>query len=94
MGLLSRLMSIFAAPEREDDTQAVEYKGYRIHIRPMDRGGQYGVNALITKMGEAGEMEHRFIRADTLSTRDACIEVTLNKAKTTIDQLGDQIFNN
>ncbi|MBU2319319.1 MAG: transcriptional regulator, partial [Gammaproteobacteria bacterium] len=48
--------------------------------------------ATITK-GEGEEQKtHKFIRSDLMPNRDECIEITLRKAKLTIDQLGDNIF--
>ena len=93
MGLLSGLKSLFSGSEVQTAEPAVEYKGYLIQVEPVNRGGQYGVGALITKSEGEVQREHRFIRADSLPSREACVEVTLNKAKMTIDQLGDQIFS-
>jgi hypothetical protein len=58
----------------------------------MKDGGQFRVAASITK-GEGEEQKtHKFIRSDLMPNRDECIEITLRKAKLTIDQLGDNIF--
>ncbi|OMH39713.1 HlyU family transcriptional regulator [Motiliproteus sp. MSK22-1] len=93
MGFLSSLKSIFSgtgesSPKAGEPTEPLEYKGYTIIPAPQSEGGQYRVTALIRK----GELEHQFIRSDIIMTRDECIEVTLRKAKMTIDQQGDRIF--
>jgi hypothetical protein len=95
MGILSSLKGLFASgesstPEKAEDV--VEYKGFSIVPAPMKDGGQYRVAATITK-GEGEEQKtHTFIRSDLMPNRDECLEITLRKAKLTIDQLGDNIF--
>ncbi|ETI59196.1 HlyU family transcriptional regulator [Marinomonas profundimaris] len=94
MGILSGLKGLFSGgestPEKAEET--VEYKGFSIVPAPMKDGGQFRVAASITK-GEGEEQKtHKFIRSDLMPNRDECIEITLRKAKLTIDQLGDNIF--
>ncbi|NVK00351.1 MAG: transcriptional regulator [Oceanospirillaceae bacterium] len=93
MGFMDSLKALFAGQEKQEAEPSVEYKGFQILVEPVNRGGQFGVGARITKLEGDQQKEHRFIRADVLPNRDACIEVTLNKAKMTIDQLGDRIFS-
>lgn len=94
MGILSGLKGLFSgtpsAPEKTEE--AVEYKGFEITPAPINEGGQFRVAATITKGEEDAQQEHQFIRSDLIPSRDECIEITLRKAKMTIDQLGDRIF--
>ncbi|KZN14221.1 HlyU family transcriptional regulator [Marinomonas sp. TW1] len=95
MGILSGLKGLFsggeAAAEKTED--AIEYNGYQIIPSPMKDGGQYRVAATIT-LGEGEEQKrHNFIRSDLMPNRDECIEITVRKAKLTIDQLGKNLFN-
>jgi hypothetical protein len=71
----------------------VEYKGYRIQPTPYRNKSQYQTAGTIEKDTPQGVKEHRFIRADTYSTRDDAIAFTVSKAKQIIDQQGDRIFN-
>lgn len=88
--LFKRLFSTADQPVANEPS--IEYKGYLITPSPRKVEGGFGVNAMIT-MGSGSEIKtHRFIRADSMGSRDACIEVTINKAKMTIDQMGDRIF--
>lgn len=94
MGILSGLKGLFSggesAPAKTEE--AVEYKGFQIIPAPINEGGQHRVAATITK-GEGEEQKvHQFIRSDIIPSRDECIEITLRKAKMTIDQLGERIF--
>jgi len=92
MGLLSGLKSLFSSGPAEEPAakqhDAVEYSGYTIIPAPQPANGGYRVSGIIRK----GEQEHQFIRSDTCYSEDDCVELTLTKARQTIDQLGDRIF--
>lgn len=95
MGILSSLSKIFSGSPSSNAAPAadpVEYNGFLIVPTPQPDQGQYRVCAEITK-GEGESLKsHNFIRSDLVANRDECIELTLRKAKLTIDQMGDQIF--
>lgn len=94
MGLFSSLSALFGGDEQKSATiEPVEYKGYLIYFEPRQQNGQFGVGARITKAEGDQVKEHRFDRADTMPTREVCEEITLLKARTTIDQLGDRLFD-
>lgn len=77
----------------DEEIPATEYCGYLITPDPQDAGGQYRVSGWIRKPVEGGEtLEHRFERSDTVGSREACVELTLEKAQRFIDDLGDEIF--
>lgn len=94
MSILSSLKGLFfcgaSTPEKAEE--AVEYKGFMITPAPMSDGGQFRVAATVTKDEAESQKVHSFIRSDLISSRDECIEITIRKAKLTIDQLGDNIF--
>lgn len=92
MGFLSGFMGLFNSQNEDAVVKSVEYKGFKIAIKPRNVNSQFGVGAIITKEVGNDIKEHLFIRADTLPSIDSCTEVTLNKARMTIDQLGDRIF--
>jgi hypothetical protein len=92
MGFLSSLKGLFSVQDEPVNVEPIEYKGFQILIEPRKTGGQFGVGARMLRTIDGEQREHRFIRADMLPSAEACTEVTLNKAKMTIDQLGDRIF--
>lgn len=96
MGLGSMLKKLLggggAAPVDEDPGEAIDYKGYQIFLKARPVDGLYGVGGLIRREIDGEVREHLFIRADQLPSREQCDEVTLQKARQTIDQLGDEIF--
>ncbi|WP_027856057.1 HlyU family transcriptional regulator [Marinobacterium jannaschii] len=93
MGLFSALKSMFSGAEGEASSitvhDAVEYNGFEIVPMPQKENGQYRVNGIVRK----GDQEHRFIRSDLVFSEADCVELTVRKARTTIDQMGDKIFS-
>ena len=70
----------------------IEHKGFTIRASPRSVGGQFQVAGTIAKE-IAGQMrEHVFVRADTFGDIDTAVEITINKAKMTIDQQGEVLF--
>lgn len=72
--------------------EAVEYEGFLLYAAPEKRGGQWLTAGRITKEIDGTIKEHRFIRADTSSTRDDAAELSLFKAKRIVDEQGDKMF--
>ena len=95
MSFLKRLFGLGAAIDRSEATnvaQETEHKGFLIRAAPRKVGGQFQVAGIIAKE-IAGQMrEHAFVRADTFGDLDTAVEITLNKARMTIDQQGERIF--
>lgn len=94
MGFLSGLKALFSGSggESAQAEEAIEHNGFVIVPAPKPEGGQYRVAATITKGDDEALQTHQFIRSDLIANRDECLEVTVRKAKMTIDQLGDRIF--
>jgi hypothetical protein len=70
----------------------VEYNGYEIVADPISNGGQFNVAGTIRKNFPDGPKEHRFIRADTHSSRDDAAGHSVQKARQLIDEQGDRLF--
>jgi hypothetical protein len=79
-------------PQDEPPGEAVEYKGFRLRAAPFAAKGQYQTAGLIEKDTPEGVKEHRFVRADTLPSRDEAAEFAIRKAKQIVDEQGDRIF--
>lgn len=94
MSFLKRLFGLGGGGEAAPSAPAkeVEHKGFVIRASPRSVGGQFQVAGTIAKE-VAGQMrEHVFVRADTFGDLDTAVEITLNKAKMTIDQQGERLF--
>jgi hypothetical protein len=92
--ILNKLFGSKNGSEPGEQSQVFEYKGFDILPTPSKSGGGWSTAATITKTSDGETKTHYFIRADTTSTRDAAVELTINKAKMCIDQIGDQMFTN
>ncbi|EPC03382.1 hypothetical protein L861_17725 [Litchfieldella anticariensis FP35 = DSM 16096] len=81
--------------KRAPEAEPVEYHGFLIVPDPQEAGGQFRVSGWIRKPVEGSDemLEHRFERSDIVPGREACEDLTVNKAKRFIDDLGDDIFN-
>lgn len=64
------------------------YNGYVIQPEPKSENGQWHVAGVITREGVTDGPEHRFIRADTYSSKDDADAFSIRKAKQIIDERG------
>ncbi len=73
--------------------KAVEYEGFIIQATPLSQGGQWLTAGTISKAGPDGSLrEHRFIRADTHTDKDAAAEMAVTKGKRIVDEQGERMF--
>jgi hypothetical protein len=70
----------------------VEHNGFVIVAQPVADGARFYVAGTITKMIDGAAQEHKFVRADTFSTREEAITFSVSKARQIIDQQGDRLF--
>jgi hypothetical protein len=83
---------LFAGVAVDPEEDPVEYEGYRIRPTPFPRRGQYQTAGAIEKEVGGEVKEHRFVRAETHSSREEAIAFSIAKAKQIIDEQGDRIF--
>jgi hypothetical protein len=87
-GFLSRLFGGGGEkPARVEPSE--EYNGFTITPAPVEAAGGYRIGATIEKDGR----RHDLIRADVLRDREGAIEASLLKARQTIDQMGERLFD-
>src|SRR3546814_2830726 len=75
------------------DSPAVEYKGFRIRPAPYPAQGQYQTAGVIEKDFPSGPKQHRFVRADTHSSKDDAAALAISKGKQIVDEQGDRLFD-
>jgi len=63
---------------------AFEYKGFLIRATPVAEGGEWRVSGVVVELGEGGR-ELPFQRADRMSSKDECVEITFQKGRQIID---------
>src|SRR5262245_41299338 len=71
---------------------ATEYNGYTIHPAPRREAAGWLTVGTIAKEFPEGVKEHKFIRADTSSSWDDAVALSVRKAKQIIDEQGDRMF--
>ncbi|QUM79688.1 hypothetical protein HWV01_04850 [Moritella sp. 5] len=107
-GFLKRFFSDSDAKSVDNmpSVEPVHYNGYLIFVMPKEEGGQYRVAGLIEKPivkdtaerdadGKENEVEnlrHSFIRSDLCMSKPQAEQITLQKCKLFIDQVGDNMF--
>ena len=89
MSLLSRL---FGKTEPKAP-EPVLYKEFRIFPGPIREAAGHRVAARIEKGFPGGGKVHQMGRADTLGALDGATALSLSKAKSAVDQLGDALFD-
>ena len=72
--------------------EAVEYQGYRIEATPQKQDGGWLTCGVISHEVAGEVRSHRFVRADTSTSEDAAVELTVRKAQRLIDEQGERLF--
>lgn len=95
--MFERIKRFFAAaptdPAQQPQVEPVEYKGYLIYVAPRAEAGQFRIAGRIDRMGNDNECrQHQFVRSDLCMDRAQAEQLTLQKAKMFIDQVGEQMF--
>ena len=91
MGLFGKLFG-GSGGGGEKPADAVEYNGFRIRPAPYSNAGQFQTAGVIEKDFPDGVKEHRFVRAETHSSRDEAVSFAITKGQQIIDERGDKIF--
>ena len=95
MSFLRKLFGFGSGSGGEPDPASApsqEYEGYTIRATPYEEGGRFQLCGIITKVADGETKEHRFIRADKLSTMEDAVSMTFFKGRQIIDQMGDDLF--
>ncbi|EAR49762.1 hypothetical protein OG2516_04673 [Oceanicola granulosus HTCC2516] len=92
MSLFSKLFGGASGRAKTPEAEPEEYKGFAIHPAPIEESGRWRVAARIEKQVDGEDKVHQLIRADTLDSRDAATEASVNKAKQMIDEQGERLF--
>ena len=70
----------------------VAHEGFVIYPAVQPEGSQWRVAGVIAKEDGEEPLEHPFVRADLLSSRDEAEEFTVRKAKQIIKERGARLF--
>jgi hypothetical protein len=70
-----------------------EHRGWTIAAHPVAEGGQHRVSGTLSREVDGVRREKRFERSDRLASRDEAVEMTFQKGRLMIDQLGDRALD-
>jgi hypothetical protein len=95
MSFLKKLFGLGSSVSKEPNLASAptqEHEGFTIRATPYEDGGRFQLCGIITKDVDGETKEHRFIRADKLSTMEDAVSMTFFKGRQIIDQMGDDLF--
>ena len=79
--------------ERErEGADPVEHQGFTIVAAPRKASGGWSTEGHIRKVVDGETKEVHFIRADTSTSREAAVTLSVSKARKIIDEQGDRVF--
>ncbi len=73
-------------------TVPVTHDGYTIQPQSFQENGQWIIAASISRQFPDGVREHEFVRADMFPTEGTANECAIRKARTLIDEMGENLF--
>ena len=93
LGFLKNMLGGGSAGEREPEgAEPVEHEGFSIVATPRKAGSGWSTEGRIRKDVDGETKEVHFIRADTSTSREAAITLTVSKARKIIDEQGERVF--
>ncbi len=94
-GIAARLAGLFKGgpPSAEAAAPGEDYKGFEISADPMRQGSGWVTAGYIRKTVAGEVKEHRFVRADTHTSRDEAIAFSIRKAKQIVDEQEKTLFS-
>ena len=75
-----------------EGAEPVEHAGFTIVATPRKASGGWSTEGRIRKDIDGETKEVHFIRADTSTSRDAAITLSVSKARKIVDEQGERVF--
>ena len=92
LGFLKNVLGGGAGSREPESSDPVEHDGFTIVATPRKASGGWSTEGRIGKVIDGEAKEVRFIRADTSTSREAAITLTVSKARKIIEEQGERIF--
>ena len=92
LGFLKNILGGGAGGREPETADPVEHEGFTIVATPRKASGGWSTEGRIHKVVGAEEKEVHFIRADTSTSREAAITLSVGKARKIIDEQGERVF--
>ena len=92
LGFLKKVLGGGADDREPEPADPVEHEGFIIVATPRKASGGWSTEGRIRKLIDGEEKEVHFIRADTSTSREAAIALSVNKARKIIEEQGERVF--
>jgi hypothetical protein len=92
MSFLKKLFGGGGGPSAPSDPTQ-DHRGWTITAHPVAEGGQHRVSGTLSREVDGVVKAKRFERSDRLTSRDEAVDMTFQKGRLMIDQLGDRALD-
>ena len=92
LGFLKNVLGGGAGSREPESPDPVEHDGFTIVATPRKASGGWSTEGRIGKVIDGEAKEVHFIRADTSTSREAAITLSVSKARKIIEEQGERIF--
>ena len=92
LGFLKNMLGGGSGDREPEGADPVEHEGFTIVATPRKASGGWSTEGRIRKVIEGEAKEVHFIRADTSTSREAAITLSVGKARKIIDEQGERVF--
>lgn len=93
LGILRKWIGGGNGGDGPTETAAREtYEGLELLARPVAEGQIWRVAGRVQRIGDDDGPGHEFVRADTMSSHDEAVRMSLLKARQLVDEQGDRLL--
>ena len=92
LGFLKNVLGGRGGDREPEGAEPVEHAGFTIVATPRKASGGWSTEGRIRKVVEGEEKDIHFIRADTSTSREAAVSLSVSKARKIIDEQGERVF--
>ena len=92
LGFLKNMLGGGSGDREPEGADPVEHGGFTIVATPRKASGGWSTEGHIRKVIDGEPKEVHFIRADTSTSREAAITLSVGKARKIIDEQGERVF--
>ena len=93
LGFLKNVLGGGADNREPEPADPMEHDGFTIVATPRKATSGWSTEGRIGKVVDGEAKEIHFIRADTSTSREAAITLSVSKARKIIDEQGERIFH-
>ena len=91
LGFLKNVLGGGGGDRESEGAEPVEHEGFTIVATPRKASGGWSTEGRIRKVIDGEAKEAHFIRADTSTSREAAIALSVSKARKIIDEQGARV---